>query len=126
MKAPTTSKQNTENKTKQKLNKLIDFIDNEYVDNVNTDSIVDQTVNGILEKLDPGNFEVTLAELNNGSTNIAHTGSNVKLKTSNPIHYQIIDDSSLTSGTIGEGGLIYNLVSGSIDEGTTTDLTSAL
>lgn len=53
MKAPTTSKQNTENKTKQKLNKLIDFIDNEYVDNVNTDSIVDQTVNGILEKLDP-------------------------------------------------------------------------
>jgi len=73
----------------------------------------------IREKLDPGNFEVTLAELNNGSTNIAHTGSNVKLKTSAPIHYQIIDDSSLTSGTVGEGGLIYNLVSGSIDEGTT-------
>lgn len=43
----------TQNETKQKLNKLIDFIDAEYVDNVNTDSIVDQTVNGILEKLDP-------------------------------------------------------------------------
>ena len=38
---------------KGKLNKLIDFIDNEYVDNVNTDSIVDLTVNSILEKLDP-------------------------------------------------------------------------
>jgi carboxyl-terminal processing protease len=53
IKAPATEKQNTENATKQKLNKLIDYIDSEYVDNVNTDSIVDQTVNGILEKLDP-------------------------------------------------------------------------
>ena len=50
---PVSVKQNTENRTKQKLNKLIDFINNEYVDNVNTDSIVDQTVNGILSKLDP-------------------------------------------------------------------------
>ena len=33
---------------KLKLNKLIDFIDNEYVDKVNTDSIVDLTVTGIL------------------------------------------------------------------------------
>lgn len=38
---------------KLKLNKLIDFIDNEYVDKVNTDSIVDLTVTGILENLDP-------------------------------------------------------------------------
>lgn len=38
---------------KSKLNKLIDFIDSEYVDDVNTDSIVDITVNSILEKLDP-------------------------------------------------------------------------
>ncbi|MEN9488513.1 MAG: hypothetical protein RL494_778, partial [Bacteroidota bacterium] len=40
IKAPVSSKLNTENRTKQKLNKLIDFIDNEYVDNVNTDSII--------------------------------------------------------------------------------------
>lgn len=39
--------------TKEKLNKLIDFIDNEYVDNVNTDSIVSLTVDNILAKLDP-------------------------------------------------------------------------
>lgn len=38
---------------KQKLNRLIDYIDYEYVDEVNTDSIVDVTVNKILENLDP-------------------------------------------------------------------------
>ncbi len=41
------------NNTKEKLNKLIDFIDNEYVDDVNTDSIVSLTVDNILAKLDP-------------------------------------------------------------------------
>src|SRR6478735_6296734 len=39
--------------SKEKLNKLIDFIDNEYVDEVNTDSIVSLAVNNILAKLDP-------------------------------------------------------------------------
>jgi carboxyl-terminal processing protease len=53
IKAPGGSRLKAETVTKRKLNKLIDFIDSEYVDNVNTDSIVDQTVNGILEKLDP-------------------------------------------------------------------------
>ncbi len=38
---------------KNKLNRLMDFIESDYVDNVNTDSIVDLTVNNILEKLDP-------------------------------------------------------------------------
>lgn len=43
----------TANVNKIKLNKLIDFIEQEYVDEVNTDSIVDQTVTSILEQLDP-------------------------------------------------------------------------
>ncbi len=43
----------TTNSKKDKLNRLIDYIDYEYVDEVNTDSIVDVTVNSILEKLDP-------------------------------------------------------------------------
>ncbi|MGY0390948.1 S41 family peptidase [Bizionia sp. KMM 8389] len=43
----------TANSKKEKLNRLIDYIDYEYVDHVNTDSIVDITVNGILENLDP-------------------------------------------------------------------------
>ncbi|MAN26935.1 MULTISPECIES: S41 family peptidase [Mesonia] len=41
------------NAKKEKLNRLIDYIDYEYVDEVNTDSIVDITVNKILEDLDP-------------------------------------------------------------------------
>lgn len=41
------------NSKKDKLNRLIDYIDYEYVDEVNTDSIVDVTVNNILDKLDP-------------------------------------------------------------------------
>lgn len=41
------------NASQAKLNRLINFINNEYVDDVNTDSIVDLTVNSILEKLDP-------------------------------------------------------------------------
>ncbi len=43
----------TTNSKKDKLNRLIDYIDYEYVDDINTDSIVDVTVNSILEKLDP-------------------------------------------------------------------------
>ncbi len=41
------------NSKKDKLNRLIDYIDYDYVDDVNTDSIVDVTVNGILGNLDP-------------------------------------------------------------------------
>ena len=41
------------NTKKEKLNKLIDYIDYEYIDTVNTDSIVDLTVNSILDRLDP-------------------------------------------------------------------------
>ena len=41
------------NPKKEKLNRLIDYIDYEYVDEVNTDSIVDVTVNNILKNLDP-------------------------------------------------------------------------
>ena len=45
-----------------KLNRLIDFIENEYVDKVNTDSIVDLTVNNILEKLDPHSVYLAKSE----------------------------------------------------------------
>ncbi|XMO88183.1 S41 family peptidase [Algibacter sp. AS12] len=41
------------NSKKDKLNRLIDYIEYDYVDDINTDSIVDVTVNGILENLDP-------------------------------------------------------------------------
>ncbi|WP_147677253.1 S41 family peptidase [Algibacter pacificus] len=43
----------SKNSKKEKLNRLIDYIDYDYVDDINTDSIVDITVNNILENLDP-------------------------------------------------------------------------
>lgn len=51
------------NKKKEKLNKLIDYIDYEYVDTVDTDSIVDATVNGILDHLDPHSTYISPEEL---------------------------------------------------------------
>lgn len=53
----------TKNSKKNKLNKLIDFIDREYVDDINTDSIVDLTVNGILENLDPHSVYISKKDL---------------------------------------------------------------
>jgi carboxyl-terminal processing protease len=41
------------NSKKDKLNRLIDYIEYDYVDDIDTDSIVDVTVNGILDNLDP-------------------------------------------------------------------------
>jgi len=75
------------------------------------------------EKLDPGNFELTLAQLSGsigaGPTTSGnnHTGSAVKVSGLGT-YYTIIDDSSLTSGgSVNEAGLVYNLISGSIDAG---------
>ena len=50
-------------KPKSKLNRLIDLIEREYVDAVNTDSIVEVTVNGILEKLDPHSVYIPPTEM---------------------------------------------------------------
>lgn len=41
------------NNPKNKLNRLLELIDTEYVDSINTDSIVDLTVTNILAQLDP-------------------------------------------------------------------------
>ena len=53
----------TTNSKKDKLNLLIDYIDYEYVDDVNTDSIVDVTVNNILGKLDPHSVYIPKSEM---------------------------------------------------------------
>ncbi|WP_298517323.1 S41 family peptidase [uncultured Kordia sp.] len=50
------------NTSKDKLNRLIDYIDYEYVDDVNVDSIVDVTVNNILENLDPHSVYISSDE----------------------------------------------------------------
>lgn len=51
------------NSKKDKLNRLIDYIDHEYVDDVNTDSIVDVTVNAILDKLDPHSIYISKEDM---------------------------------------------------------------
>ena len=50
------------NNAKNKLDKLIDFIDNEYVDEVNSDSIVNLTLDKILAQLDPHSVYVPSSE----------------------------------------------------------------
>lgn len=52
------------------------------------------------EKLDPGNLEINLKDV--GSSAVR----------------RLIDDSSTAGATVGEGGAVYNIVSGSIDNGT--------
>ena len=60
----------TTNSKKDKLNRLIDYIDYEYVDDINTDSIVDVTVNNILEKLDPHSVYIPKREMDEVSENM--------------------------------------------------------
>ena len=60
----------TTNSKKDKLNRLIDYIDYEYVDEINTDSIVDVTVNNILEKLDPHSVYIPKREMNEVTENM--------------------------------------------------------
>ncbi|MEC5165796.1 carboxyl-terminal processing protease [Flavobacterium sp. PL11] len=59
---PNTTEYLVKSNSKNKLNKLIDFIDKEYVDDINTDSIVDLTVNNILAKLDPHSIYIPPSE----------------------------------------------------------------
>ncbi len=60
----------TTNSKKDKLNRLIDYIDYEYVDDIDTDSIVDVTVNNILEKLDPHSVYIPEREMEEVSENM--------------------------------------------------------
>ena len=72
----------------------------------------------IKDRLDPGNFELTLATLASGSTqpNISHTGSAVAVSQSNTV-IELIDDSGDTQQSATQIGRTHNLVSGSILNG---------
>jgi len=97
------------------------------INGTDTDSIYVLNFNRarIREKVDPGNFEITLAQLSSSLDGVAgpafsnagNTGSNVKLAGTGR-YIQICDDSSINDPSATEGGLVYNLVSGSIDGGT--------
>lgn len=60
----------TSNSKKDKINRLIDYIDYEYVDKINTDSIVDVTVNSILSNLDPHSTYIPKKDLQKVTDNM--------------------------------------------------------
>ncbi len=74
------------------------------------------------EWVDEGNIEINLAHLSGskfmaGGGNLnAHTGSNVRLLGNGAV-LRLIDDSTLNSATVTELGEVYNIVSGSIEDG---------
>lgn len=76
--------------------------------------------NGLSDRLDPGNFELALAELNGGAyANNVHTGSNVAISSSNKV-FTFIDDSQDRSDSVScahDPYLSYNIISGTLDGG---------
>jgi hypothetical protein len=78
-----------------------------------TDSIyvVNFKRNRLKERLDAGNFELPLRSI---STHTPNATGSVTLS-SNVI--RLIDDSSISTATLGDSGKIYNIVSGSITNG---------
>ena len=60
----------TSNSKKDRINRLIDYIDHEYVDEINTDSIVDVTVNSILDNLDPHSTYIPKKDLQKLTNNM--------------------------------------------------------
>ncbi len=67
--------------------------------------------NRLKERLDAGNFELPLANITARATNATGSvsvGSTVRT---------LIDDSSLSTGAVGDSGRVYNIVSGSLSAG---------
>ena len=67
--------------------------------------------NRLRERLDAGNFELPLKSISSRATNA--TGS---VSVGSGL-ITLIDDSALTTGSIGQSGRVYNIVSGSLDGG---------
>ena len=85
------------NSKKDKLNRLIDYIDYEYVDDVNTDSIVDVTVNEILGNLDPHSVYIPVSEYEDNADDMRGNFTGIG------ISFHIHNDSIAVIRTI-EGG----------------------
>lgn len=54
----------------QKLRQIIDFIDYEYVDDVNTDSLLDITISELLHKLDPHSSYISVNDVQSSSESL--------------------------------------------------------
>lgn len=69
--------------------------------------------NRLRERLDAGNFEIPLRTIS-GSRPTNATGS---VNVSGSTVITLIDDSSISNPTVGDSGQVYNIVSGSINDG---------
>ena len=73
----------------------------------------------MLERLDEGNLELNLQSLNFhefGGNPEEYTGSNVEVSSSQAV-IRLIDDSRINPATIKQAGEVYNMVSGSLEDG---------
>lgn len=94
------------------------------INGVATDQIYGISVNRarMREALDEGNIELNLQRLSGsqflagGGAQNAHTGSNVKLFPTQAV-LRLIDDSRVANATITTAGEVYNIVSGTIEDG---------
>ena len=75
--------------------------------------IVNFKRNRLKERLDAGNFELPLRTIS-GSRPTNATGS---VSVSGSTIVTLIDDSSLSTATVGDSGKVYNIVSGSLNSG---------
>lgn len=106
----------------QYKNILLDSTDTQFTfyGGVNSDSIYVIAVDRVRlkERLNAGTWQLNLAELNGrGFANAAYTGSNVAVSSSNKIISLIDDSLSSTTNSATNGGRIYNIVSGSVNDG---------
>jgi hypothetical protein len=94
------------------------------IDGVATDHIyvINFNRSRFRERVDEGNLEINLAHLSGsyhlglGKTVNEHTGSNV-LVNSEGKYTRLVDDSKIASATITSAGEVFNIVSGSIEDG---------
>jgi len=106
----------------QYKNILLNSTDSQFTfyGGVNSDNIYVIAVNRarLKERLNAGTWQLSLAELNGRSfANAAYTGSNVAVSSSNRV-ITLIDDSNNTSTVnSANGGIVYNIVSGSVNGG---------
>jgi hypothetical protein len=92
-----------------------------FGDGTSSDSIYTINLNRarIKDKLDPGNWQLELAQLSGSFfANASHTGSNVKVAMPGASVVSLIDDSNQTQETnLTSAGRVFNIVSGSITSG---------
>ena len=85
------------NAKEEKIKRLIQYIEYDYVDNVNTDSILDNTIHHLLENLDPHSVYIPQSELQAIQENMQGSFKGIG------IHFRMIHDTLTVLDVIKEG-----------------------